>query len=212
MEKYKNRSVAGKMLANNLQNYAKQADVFVLGLPRGGVPVAYEIAISLSAPLDVFIVRKLGVPGHEELAFGAISMGGLVVFNEDIMRHSHISENIIQNVIAEQEQELHRREIRYRGDKPLPSFKNKKIILVDDGIATGATMRAAINALRRLQPAFIIMAVPVMAETVYEAMRSMVDKVVCPLVEEDFYAVGAYYDDFEQTTDEEVSMLLKNAK
>ncbi|MBV8801519.1 MAG: phosphoribosyltransferase [Gammaproteobacteria bacterium] len=208
MEKYQNRWDAGKTLAHQLKNYAKQSDVIVLGLPRGGVPVAYEIATFLSAPLDVFIVRKLGVPGHEELAFGALGMGNVVVFNQDIVQTLHISEKMIQKVITEEEQELQRRELRYRGNKSFPHLKNKKIILVDDGIATGATMRAAVNALRRLQPAFIIIAVPVMPNTIYKSMVGIVDKVVCPLIEDDFYAVGAYYTEFEQTTDEEVSTLL----
>jgi predicted phosphoribosyltransferase len=207
-EKFLNRQEAGRVLASELKQYANRSDVIVLALPRGGVPVAYEIAKSLSVPLDVFIVRKLGVPGHEELAFGAIAMGNIVVFNEEVIQSSHVSKTAIQEVISEEEEELHRREVKYRGNKPFPDLKNKIIILVDDGIATGATMRAAINALRRLQPAFIAIAVPVMAKDTFVAMSALTDKVICPLLPEDFYAVGAHYDDFEQTSDEEVMRLL----
>lgn len=212
MEKYRNRQEAGKMLAQALNYYANQKDVLVLGLPRGGVPVAFEIAQALHAPLDVFIVRKLGVPGHEELAMGAIAMDGAQVFNEEIIRELAIPQAAISRVIASEEEELKRRELSYRGNRPFPTIKDKTIILVDDGIATGATMRAAIKALRQLKPVRIIVAVPVAEIGMCETMQSLVDQFICPMRPSYFYAVGAWYEDFSQTTDEEVYTLLKEVK
>lgn len=208
MEKFSDRYQAGKTLASLLKSYAKNSDVIVLALPRGGVPVAAEIAKSLAAPLDVFIVRKLGVPGHEELAMGAIATGGTVVFNEDIVGGLHISQAAIDRVIAAEQQELKRRESAYRGKKPFPVLQDKIVILVDDGIATGATMRAAIKAIKLQHPKRLILAVPVAAFSTIAEMSHLVDEIVCPLKPHDFYAVGAWYDDFPQTSDEEVFELL----
>lgn len=212
MEKFIGRCEAGKILANKLKIYANRSDVLLLALPRGGVPVAYEIAESLSIPLDVFIVRKLGVPGHEELAMGAIAIGGTVVFNEEIVHQLHISKAVIDQIIKLEQDELNRREIKYRGNRPFPKLTGKTIILVDDGIATGATMKAAIQALRQLKPASIIIAVPVAGIETCEEMEKIADKVICPLKPQYFYAVGQWYQDFSQTSDEEVYELLNKAE
>lgn len=212
MEKYRNRQEAGKVLAQALKAFANRQDVIVFGLPRGGVPVAYEIAEALHVPLDIFIVRKLGVPGHSELAMGAIATGDVEVFNDDIIRDLNISKEAIQFVIAKEQQELKRREIAYRGNIAFPSIKDKTIILVDDGIATGATIRAAIKALRHLNPASIIVAVPVADKRMCDKLEPLVNKLVCPMRPQDFHAVGVWYDDFSQTEDEEVYMLLKEAR
>lgn len=210
MDKYSDRHEAGKVLADNLKTYANRQDVIVLGLPRGGVPVAYEVAKALKAPLDVFIVRKLGVPGHEELAMGALATGNITVFNDDILQELAIPKRAIDKVIQSEELELKRREEAYRDNKPIPDFKGKIVILVDDGIATGATMRAAVKALRQLKPAKIIIAIPVAEETTCERMGKIADQIVCPMRPSFFYAVGAWYDDFRQTTDQEVYDLLKD--
>ncbi|MDI9818381.1 MULTISPECIES: phosphoribosyltransferase [unclassified Legionella] len=208
MEKFINRNEAGRILADQLKSYANNPDVIVLGLPRGGVPVAYEIAKKLSAPLDIFTVRKLGVPGHEELAMGAIASGGTLTFNEEIIQALHVSQEKINQVIQTEEKELKRRELLYRGNQPYPNLQDKIVILVDDGIATGATMRAAISALRKLNPKRLIMAIPVAAFSTYQEMTDLVDEIVCPLQPLHFYAVGLWYDDFAQTSDNEVSNLL----
>ena len=208
MEKYSNRAAAGKTLAHALEVYANRSDVIVLALPRGGVPVAYEVAKSLNVPLDVFIVRKLGVPGHEELAMGALAMGGTVVFNKDVIKNLSISKQAIDHVIQEETKELQRREQNYRGQKPFPTLQEKTIILIDDGIATGATLRAAIKALYLQKPASLIVAVPVAETTTSKKIASLVELFICPLITDNFYAVGQYYDDFSQTTDEEVHVLL----
>jgi putative phosphoribosyl transferase len=211
MEKYQNRVQAGMVLANELQAYANREDVIVLALPRGGVPVAFQIAKALHAPLDVFLVRKLGVPGYGELAMGALAMGGARVFNEDVLRSYEVSEHEIQLVIDKEQAELHRRERAYRGDRLFPSLKNKIIILVDDGIATGATMRVAIKAIRELKPARLIVAVPVADTVVINHIKPTVDEFICPLPVTGLYAVGAWYEDFSQTEDEEVYTLLNQA-
>ncbi|CEK10542.1 phosphoribosyltransferase [Legionella hackeliae] len=210
MEKFINRHEAGRILADQLRSYAKQPDVIVLALPRGGVPVGYEIAKALSVPLDVFIVRKLGVPGHEELAMGAIASGDTTIFNEDIVEALHVSKEAIDEVIHSEEEELKRREILYRHDEPFPKLQDKIVILVDDGVATGATMRAAIKAIRQNNPARLVMAIPVAAFSTYQEMSKLVDEIVCPLQPLHFYAVGLWYEDFAQTTDDEVSELLAN--
>lgn len=209
MEKFIDRYEAGTILAEQLKEYAHIANVIVLALPRGGVPVADKVAHFLAAPLDVFIVRKLGVPGHEELAMGAIAMGGTVVFNHDVLHDIKITKAMIDDVIQKEKDELQRRELKYRGDRPFPKLTNKIIILVDDGIATGATMRAAVAALRQHKPASIVIAVPVAALSTCKAMEGIADKVVCPLKPEFFYAVGQWYQDFPQTSDEEVYELLR---
>nr|HAT8713107.1 phosphoribosyltransferase [Legionella jordanis] len=212
MEKFINRHEAGRILADQLKSFTNNPNVLVLALPRGGVPVAYEIAAALSAPLDVFIVRKLGVPAHEELAMGAIASGDTIIFNQEIIDALHISKKDIEETISIEKKELSRRESMYRNNSPYPSLRNKIIILVDDGIATGATMRAAIKALRKQQPSRLIMAVPVAAFSTYKEMSGLVDEIICPLQPLHFYAVGLWYEDFSQTTDTEVSELLEKRK
>ena len=212
MDSYLNREHAGKILAQELKSYANIPDLLVLALPRGGVPVAYEIAIALHAPLDVFIVRKLGVPGHEELALGAIAMGGSSVLNEDIVRDLRISPKAIQQVTQTEQKELERRALAYRGPRPFPVLKDRNIILVDDGIATGATMRAAVLALKKLSPRKLIIAVPVAEKSICEKLAALVDQLICPLRPQYFNAVGAWYEVFDQTSDAEVRTLLKKSK
>jgi putative phosphoribosyl transferase len=209
MDKYQDRFEAGKILAETLHHYANNKNVIVLALPRGGVPVAYEIAKTLKAPLDVFIVRKLGVPTHEELAFGAIAEGGAIVFNQDIVTELHLSKKLMDDVILKEQQELKRRNLKYRGEKSFPALNNKIVILVDDGVATGATMRAAIAALRKFNPEKIVVAVPVAAESTCDEIAKLADEIICPLKPFEFYAVGAWYDQFDQTEDEEVYSLLR---
>ena len=206
--KYLDRYEAGIILAKYLKEYANQSNVIILALPRGGVPIGYEIAKALSIPLDIFIVRKLGVPGHEELAMGAIASGGVVVFNDSLMRELNLEQSAVDAVLATEQRELERREILYRGNRHSPELQGKTLILVDDGIATGATMIAAVKALRKHQPAAIIIAVPVAAQSTCEEMESLVDKIICPLTPINFYAVGLWYEQFTQTSDEEVIELL----
>jgi len=208
---FRDRRDAGLILANNLAKYKDRPDVLVLGLPRGGVPVAYEVARALNAPLDVFIVRKLGVPGQEELGMGAIATGGVRILHEGIIRELGISPQTIDAVTMNEQTEITRREILYRGDRPPPSIEGRIVIVVDDGLATGSTMKAALAALRLQRPARLVVAVPTApAETSVE-LRSMADELVCPLTPEPFYAVGGSYANFSQTTDEEVRDLIKRA-
>jgi putative phosphoribosyl transferase len=208
---FSNRAEAGRFLAEKLGNYAERNDVIVLGLPRGGVPVAYEVAQRLRAPLDVFIVRKLGVPGFEELAAGAIASGDVRVLNEDVVRALPHADEIIELVTARETAELERREQSYRNGRPPPELRDRIAILVDDGLATGATMRAAVAALRRRGAAKIIVAVPVGAPETCRELEELVDEIVCAIAPEFFQAVGQYYEDFSQTSDEEVRDLLKRA-
>ena len=212
MTLYRDRSDAGRVLATQLTAYANRSDVLVLALPRGGVPVAYEVAKALHAPLDVFIVRKLGVPGHEELAMGAIATGGVCVLNEDVVQMLHIPDRVIEAVIAKEQQELERREHLYRDDRPPPDVRDCTIILIDDGLATGATMRAAIKALRQQHPARLVVAVPVAAPPTCEELGAQVDEIICAKTPEPFYGVGYWYEDFSQTTDEEVHALLAQSE
>src|SRR6202023_636023 len=205
---FRDRREAGRVLAERLAAYANRPDVLVLALPRGGVPVAYEVARALGAPLDVFVVRKLGVPGHEELAMGAIATGGVRVLNDQIVQRLRIPEYIVDAVAAREQPELRRRERLYRGGRPPPQVRGRTVILVDDGLATGATMRAAIMALRQLQPARIIVAIPTASPETCEELKAEVDEVVCAITPEPFLAVGHWYEDFSQTTDEEVRDLL----
>ena len=209
---YRDRIEAGKRLASRLTDYADRPDVLVLALPRGGVPVAFEVARELHAPLDIFLVRKLGLPGHEELAMGAIATGGVRVLNEDVVGHLRIPGEVIDAVAADELRELERRERAYRGDRPAPDVRGKTVILVDDGLATGSTMRAAAAALRRQQPARIVVAVPVSAPQTCDEYRMGVDEIICAVTPEPFQAVGLWYKDFSQTTDEEVRDLLARAE
>lgn len=209
---YRNRSEAGKHLAAQLVHYADRDDVLVLALPRGGVPVAFEVAQALGAPLDVFVVRKLGIPGHEELAMGAIATGGVRVLNDEVIEYLLIPDSVIDSIAAEELRELERRERAYRDNRPKPSVKGKTVILVDDGLATGSTMRAAATALRRQDPARIVVAVPVSAPETCDEYRMGVDEIICAAKPQRFLGVGRWYRDFSQTTDEDVRTLLEQAK
>jgi putative phosphoribosyl transferase len=206
-----NRTEAGQLLAENLNSYANRADVLVLALPRGGVPVAAEVARKLNAPLDVFVVRKLGLPGHPELAMGAIASGGVRVFNGDVVNSLLIPDEVIDAVSAQELTELQRREKVYRDDLPPPEVEGKTVILIDDGIATGSTMLAAVSALRQLNVSHIVVAVPVIAASTYYEIRRAADDVAAVMVPENFYAVGQWYEDFSQTSDDEVRDLLAQA-
>lgn len=208
---FRDRADAGRVLAQRLKAYANRADVLVLALPRGGVPVAFEVAEALDAPLDIFIVRKLGVPGHEELAMGALATGGVRVVNDDVVSQLGLSDAVIDAVAAQEERELERRERAYRGARAAPDVRGRTVILVDDGLATGATMRAAAAALRKQQPARLIVAVPVAASQTCDDLRTEVDEIVCGATPEPFLGVGRWYRDFSQTTDEEVRLLLEQA-
>lgn len=208
---FQDRVEAGQKLAEKLERYAHQDDVLVLGLPRGGVPVAWEVARALGAPLDVFLVRKLGLPGHEELAMGAIASGGVRVLNEDLMQRLPIPESIINAVAEKEQQELGRRERLYRGDRPPLDVHGKTVILIDDGLATGSTMRAAVAALRKQDPARLVVAVPVGAPETCAEFRSEADEVICATMPEPFYAVGYWYGNFDPTSDEVVRALLAQA-
>lgn len=210
--RYRDRAQAGYMLASKLVLYAERPDVLVLALPRGGVPVAFEVAKALHVPLDVFLVRKLGVPGQEELAMGAIASGGIRVINEDVVRMLHIPASIIEEVAGKELRELERRERLYRDDRPLPVIQQRVVILIDDGLATGATMRAAVHALRVQHPARLVVAVPVAASPSCEALRAEVDEVIAPLTPEFFRGVGWWYENFAQVSDKEVHTLLAQAE
>lgn len=202
------RADAGRRLASELVRFSRTDNPLILALPRGGVPVASEVARRLNAPLDVFLVRKLGVPGHEELAMGAIASGGIVVLNQDVVRQIPDAESLIEAVKTRELRELDRREAAYRGDRPHPNLRDRTVILVDDGLATGASMRAAAAAVRQQRPGRIIVAVPVAARDTCELLGADVDEVVCLAQPEPFYAVGLWYQDFSETGDEEVRELL----
>jgi putative phosphoribosyl transferase len=206
--RFHDRAEAGRLLADRLRHYAGRDDVIVLALPRGGVPVGYEVAKALGAPLDVFVVRKLGVPGYEELAMGAIASGGLIVLNREALQALPITEADIQRAAAAELRELERREEAYRGGHDPPRVEGKTVILVDDGLATGSTMRAAALAVRQLNPARAVVAVPVAAAETCDEFRDVVDEIVCSVTPRPFRAVGLWYEDFSQTSDEEVRELL----
>ena len=206
-----NRTEAGRFLAEKLTTYANRRDVLVLALPRGGVPVASEVANALNVPLDVFVVRKLGLPHHPELAMGAIASGGVRVFNGDVVNSLQIPDEVVDAVSAQEFAELQRREKAYRDDLSSPDVEGKTVILVDDGIATGSTMLAAIAALRQLNAARILVATPVVPASAYYEIRRVADEVVAVMMPEDFYAVGQWYEDFSQTSDDEVRELLAQA-
>src|SRR5213593_49819 len=208
---FHDRTEAGRQLAEKLRIYAGRDDVTVLGLPRGGVPVAYEVAQRLGAPLDVFVVRKLGVPGFEELAAGAIASGGVRVLNEDVVRALPNADQLIESVTEKETVELERREQTYRDGRPAPELRDRVVILVDDGLATGATMRAAVAALRQRGVAKIVVAAPVGAPDTCRELEQEADETICAITPEFFQAVGQYYEDFSQTSDEEVRELLSRA-
>ena len=212
--RFADRCDAGRRLADALvaDGGDDEADVLILALPRGGVPVAFEVARRLSAPLDVFLVRKLGVPGHEELAMGAIATGGVLVLNDNVVRHARIRPHEIEAVAQREAAELARREHQYRGDRPPPQIHGRTIILIDDGLATGASMRAAAEAVRGLHPRKLIVAVPVAAPETCMQFRELVDDIICAMTPEPFAAVGLWYEDFSQTSDEEVRQLLERAE
>ncbi len=207
MKRFRDRRDAGKQLARRLE-FLEGQDAVVLALPRGGVPVAFEIAAALQVPLEVLIVRKLGVPGHEELAMGAIASGGVCVLNEDIIEQLALGQKEIDREIAQETTELQHREKLYRGDKPFPKLEHKTVIVVDDGIATGATMRAAVAALRQHKPKQIIVAAPTSAPDTFKQLQGEVDEVICLATPEPYIAVGVWYEHFPQTSDEEVKSLL----
>jgi putative phosphoribosyl transferase len=211
MTPFRDRRDAGRKLAQKLSAYAGHPHALILALPRGGVPVAYEVARALTILLDIFIVRKLGLPGREELAIGAIASGGVRVLNNDIIRMLSIPDEVINFVVKRELQELQRREALYRGERSLPEFRDRTVILIDDGLATGASMRAAVAGLRAQHPARIVVAVPAAALETCDAFQTEVDEVVCAITPEPFYGVGRWYEDFSQVTDEEVRILLQEA-
>jgi predicted phosphoribosyltransferase len=211
-QRFRDRTEAGRLLAERLRQYTGRDDVVVLGLPRGGVPVAFEIARALDAPLDVFLVRKLGVPGHEEYALGAIATGGTRVLNKELIESLNIPPEWIEAIDAKERRELERRERAYRDDRPPPDLAGKTVIVVDDGLATGSTMLAAVHAIRQDDPAQIVVAVPVADPDVCAALRATADEVVCLSTPQPLRAVGLWYEDFSQTTDSEVRGLLARAR
>ncbi|MDO8953895.1 MAG: phosphoribosyltransferase [Gammaproteobacteria bacterium] len=212
MQLFKDRRHAGAMLAELLNQYADDPHTSVLALPRGGVPVAYEVAKQLHLPLDVWLVRKLGLPQHKELAIGAISLGYVKVFNEALIKQFKVSPEQISRVVAEEEIELQRRNRRYRDNRPIPHLAKQTLILIDDGVATGATMRAAIMALRKFNPAKIIAAIPVGSIDACQEIEPVVDELVCLYTPEPFNGVGQWYKDFAQVNDQEVNECLKKAQ
>jgi putative phosphoribosyl transferase len=207
--RFHNRSDAGRQLASKLSAFAHRDDVVVLALPRGGVPVAFEVARALNAPLDIFLVRKLGVPGHPELAMGAIASGGVRVLSEDIIEQLGVPRTAVEQVAVRERLELERRDRLYRGERPPPLLRDRTVILVDDGLATGATMEAAIVAVRQYQPARVIVAAPVGATDTCRRLKALADDVMCASTPEPFQAVGLWYEQFDQTSDDEVIELLR---
>jgi putative phosphoribosyl transferase len=211
MRRFHNRRQAGQMLARELAGYTDRDDVIVLGLPRGGVPVAYEVATALNAPLEVFVVRKLGAPQHEELAIGALASGGIRVIDPRMVAYLGISETQMASIVERESRELARREQLYRGARPFPDLRGKTVIIVDDGLATGASMRVAVEAVRAKQPSYVIAAAPAASDSACWMLRKAADGCECVAVPEPFYGVGMWYEDFSQTTDHEVIALLESA-
>jgi putative phosphoribosyl transferase len=209
--RFRDRAEAGRHLAERLRDYAGREDLIVLALPRGGVPVGYEVAEALGVALDVFIVRKLGVPGHEELAMGAIASGGVIVLDEGVIRSLRIGTREIEQVVARERREIDRREATYRDGRGPPDLRGKTVILVDDGLATGSTMRAAVRAARRYEPKRVIIAAPVAAPETCRDLRADADEIVCAVTPTPLLAIGLWYDDFAQTSDDEVRELLERA-
>jgi predicted phosphoribosyltransferase len=208
---FRDRCQAGRFLSKSLAEYRDQPDVIVLALPRGGIPVGYEVARALHAPLDVFVVRKLGAPGQEELAMGAIATGGVRVINDEVVRILQIPPRVIDSVAEKETRELARRDRLYRGRRPPPVVSGRTVILVDDGLATGSTMRAAVTALRQQQPKRIVVAVPVAAAQTCREFRDQVEELICCYTPEPFYSVGFWYEDFSNASDEEIRELLERA-
>lgn len=205
------RVAAGKTLVGLLEAYRNQPDAIVLALPRGGVPVAWEIARELGLPLDLMLVRKLGMPGHEEYAMGAIASGGVRVLNQEALGFGRVSESTLEAVTARERRELERRDRLYRGERPQPELRDRQVLLVDDGLATGSTMRAAVQAVRQQAPARIVLIAPVASTEAIASLRPLVDEVVCPLVPDWLSSIGEWYRHFGQTSDEEVQELLREA-
>ncbi|MDF2940578.1 MAG: phosphoribosyltransferase [Gammaproteobacteria bacterium] len=212
MKLFKDRPYAGKILADMLNQYADNPNTLILALPRGGVPVAFEVAKRLHLPMDVWLVRKLGHPQNKELAIGAISLGYVKVFNEELLKSFAVSPIEISKIVAEEEIELDRRNRRYRDSRPIPRLSNKTLVLIDDGVATGATMRAAITALRKFNPAKIIAAVPVGSTEACQELEAVADELICLYTPEPFGGVGAWYENFAQVNDLEVNDYLKKAQ
>jgi putative phosphoribosyl transferase len=212
MRLFRNRSEAGRLLAAQLSEYADRTDVIVLALPKGGVPVAAKVASALGAPLDVLVVRKIGAPWNPEFAVGAIASGGMMVLDTDTMNALGLTKASLDPVILAEQRELTRRERLYRGGRPFPALEGQVVILVDDGLATGATMQAAVAALRTSGPALVVVAVPVASQSACAMLDQVVDRVVCVATPEPFYGVGAWYENFDQTTDEEVLSLLAHGE
>jgi len=210
-QRFRNRTEAGRLLASNLARYANRPNVLILALPRGGAPVAFEIAQALKLPLDVFLVRKLGVPGQEELAMGAVASGNVRILQPEVIEGLGIPRLAVEAVTAEETRELARRERAFRGDRPRPQVCGRNIILVDDGLATGSTMRAAVTALKLQRPERIIVAVPVADSETCDEIKNEVDEIICLRTPTSFYAVGSWYETFPQLTDEEVREFLRNA-
>lgn len=209
--RFEDRIQAGRLLGQALDKYAKRPDVIILALPRGGVPVGFEVAQAIGAPLDIMLVRKLGTPGHEELAMGAIASGGVSVLNTDVVAMLHVGPELIEAVTRKERQELERRERAYRGDQPPPVVEHRCVILVDDGLATGASMRAAVAAMKQRKPASIVVAIPVAPPDTVAVLKEEADEVVCLAMPEPFLAVGRWYEDFSQTSDDDVKSLLAHA-
>jgi putative phosphoribosyl transferase len=206
---FNNRTDAGQQLASKLMAYANRPNLLVLALPRGGIPIGVEVSKALNAPLDIFLVRKLGVPGHEELAMGAIATGGIRIINKNVVEYLDIPLEVIEIVAERESVELQRRELAFRGNRPAPEINGRTVILVDDGLATGSTMRAAVAALREQNPAGIVVGVPTASPSTCNELKEEVDDIICAITPEPFHAVGIWYEDFSQITDEEVHELLK---